>query len=160
MAKQMTEREDLIRDAVALVDRAEFVGGSVPPAVIGFRRDGSASVYFGDEPVYQFTSDYQLRRVYLLGILKAENGRLIRWEKTRTDHQVQMISRPLHPSDQAALLAEMRRMLSELHDGIGKKTIQAVRHVSQQGSDAVARAVEWLNNAPENFVVANCPASR
>ena len=60
MAHDDGHREDLSAEATALVRRAEFVAPAADrpndesPLVAGFRRDGSLSVYFGEDPVYQF----------------------------------------------------------------------------------------------------------
>ena len=49
MARQEQEREDLLREAVALVERIEVqTAREQGTVVIGFRRDGAASVYFDD----------------------------------------------------------------------------------------------------------------
>ena len=47
MAQRETNREDLLREATALVERAEIrIPGESEPIVVGFRRDGSASFFF------------------------------------------------------------------------------------------------------------------
>ena len=62
MAKHEASREDLIRDAVAMVDRAEYVSAAAETVVVGFRSSGAISFYFGDQPVYQFSTERKLRR--------------------------------------------------------------------------------------------------
>ena len=48
MARDEDSREDLLREATALVQRVELqVEGFAEPIVAGFRRDGAASFYFG-----------------------------------------------------------------------------------------------------------------
>ena len=80
MARDEGRREDLVAEATALVRRAEFVAatagrpGDEPPLVAGFRRDGSLSVYFGEDPVYQFGPEGRLRRAYVDGLLFRTQG--------------------------------------------------------------------------------------
>ncbi len=63
MARHEEEREDLMRDAKALVDRIELVvPGFEEPVVVGFRTNGAASFYFGQDAVYHFNSQLELRR--------------------------------------------------------------------------------------------------
>ena len=48
MARHEEDREDLLAEATALVERAELVvEGAAESVVIGFRRDGCASIYCG-----------------------------------------------------------------------------------------------------------------
>ena len=51
MAKEERDREDIFREATALVERVELSGivGQAEPVVIGFRRNGCGSIYFGVE---------------------------------------------------------------------------------------------------------------
>ena len=157
MAKHEASREDLIRDAVAMVDRAEYVSAAAETVVVGFRSSGAISFYFGDQPVYQFSTERKLRRVYWEGIVKAESGRLTRWTKTYHDHAVQMIATPLESAEQATMLAEMQRRLIALRDGLGSGTWRLTREVSQPGSHASVRVKQWLEDMPETFEVADSP---
>ncbi|MCA9269139.1 MAG: hypothetical protein KDA41_11745, partial [Planctomycetales bacterium] len=79
MAKQQHDREDLLREATALVVRAELqLNSDAHPVVAGFRQGGEASFYFGFDPVFQFNSERQLRRAFYDGrLIKAEQGALI-----------------------------------------------------------------------------------
>ena len=79
MAREEQDREDLLAEAVALVERIEIElpdgGGRV---VAGFRRDGCGSLYFDADPAYHFNTRHELRRAFSQGrLLKAERGRLV-----------------------------------------------------------------------------------
>lgn len=76
MARQEHDREDLLAEAVALVERIELRVGDWPQSVTaGFRRDGSASFYLTADEVYQFNTARQLRRAFLAGrLIKARHG--------------------------------------------------------------------------------------
>jgi hypothetical protein len=60
MARQESAREDLMREAVALVRRIELhVNGEPAPVVIGCRRDGAVSILRGDLAIpVDFESTY------------------------------------------------------------------------------------------------------
>ena len=70
MARTESHREDLMAEATALVRRAEFLdadGRSV--LVAGYRRDGSLSLYLGEDLVYHFDRDGRLKRGFVDGLL-------------------------------------------------------------------------------------------
>src|SRR2546421_10418921 len=103
MVRRESDREDLLREATALVERAEIrTPGEHEPIVVGFRRDGSASFFFGAHPVYQFNSAGEFRRGYIGGLLyKAERGRLIALRRERSDAEVALVRTELN-DDEAA----------------------------------------------------------
>jgi hypothetical protein len=75
MARTEADREDLMAEAVALVRRVELaLPGQDEPLVCGFRRDGSFSVYVGQDPVFHFDSRLRLRRAYRGGKLYRTQG--------------------------------------------------------------------------------------
>ena len=91
MARDQSSREDLLREATALVERIELrIAGPMSVkhdrddhVVVGFRANGSASFFFGEDPVYQFNSAGQLRRAYCGGLLiKAAHGRLVSLQRS------------------------------------------------------------------------------
>ena len=94
MAHYESDREDLLRQATALVERAEILlPGLTEPLVVGFRRDGSVSFFFGADPVYQFNAAGELRRAYLDGLLyKADRGRLVQMRARAVATEVVLVS--------------------------------------------------------------------
>ena len=85
MARKEQDREDLLSEATPLVERIELdVEGFPETIVVGFRRTGEGSVYFGPDPVYQFNGAGELRRGYRAGrLIKAEQGRLVFLDRLR-----------------------------------------------------------------------------
>ncbi|HEX3599001.1 MAG TPA: hypothetical protein VHU84_02590, partial [Lacipirellulaceae bacterium] len=77
MSREESQREDLIREATALVERIEISfdasvsndPDSPQQVIIGFRANGALSIFFGEDPVYQFNSAGDLRRAYWNGQL-------------------------------------------------------------------------------------------
>ena len=56
MARQESNREDLMQEATGLFRRVEWtVPFAHDPVVAGFKKNGAFSVYFGAEPVYLTT---------------------------------------------------------------------------------------------------------
>lgn len=162
MARQESEREDLLREATALVERIELApaeSGGGEHVVIGFRSDGALSIYFGSDPAYHFNSSGQLRRAFCGGLLlKAEQGRLISLERVRRDNEVQLVHRELLDEDQERFLAGMHaRMrdvlrLHEMHKFITVGQVPA-------DADVLSRAMSCLYQF-DNVKVADSPHAR
>ncbi len=117
MARQESDREDLLREATALVERIELApaAGDGKDVVIGFRRDGAASIYFGTDPAYHFNSSGELRRAYCDGLMyKAEHGQLVSLERIRRENEMQLVRRTLTDAKEAEFLATLLRRLREL----------------------------------------------
>ena len=146
MAQQEEDREDLLAEATALVERVELaLSGLAEPVVAGFRRDGSFSVFFGASPVYQFNRLGKLRRAYVDALLyKAQAGRLYSLRRERTAQAVNLWRAEL--SDQAAeqFLATAIAALQSLHAAIssGQVTI-AGQHPAE--ALVLPRVERWLS---------------
>jgi hypothetical protein len=65
MTRPELPREDLLRDAVAYSERVLLHLAAPPnPLFVGFRASGGISLYYDDDPVFQFNADGELRRAY------------------------------------------------------------------------------------------------
>jgi hypothetical protein len=152
------DREDLLRDATALVERIELtVDGFDEHVVVGFRKSGAASVYFGQDPVYHFNSAGELRRAFADGRLyKAEKGRLVSMERRRGEGVVALVGHDLSDPEMEAFLATMGRAFDALRD-----TIEAGRSVVVRQSpvdrDIIGRTTAWLTQLPGPPRMANRP---
>ena len=63
MARHEQDRDDLLREVTALVQRVEIrLADNSDSIVIGSRRDGSGSMFVGSDPVFQFNKQNGLRR--------------------------------------------------------------------------------------------------
>jgi hypothetical protein len=161
MSRRESDREDLLREATALVERAELsLPGCNEPVVVGFRRNGSANCYFGADPVYQFNAAGELRRAYLGGLLyKAERGRLIALRRERTENEVALVRSELTADETAAVQATLQNDLHRLNDALvsGSFTLRG-----QVPGDAhvVSRICEWLGHLPPTIGIARIPNAR
>jgi hypothetical protein len=154
-------REDLMAEAVALVERVELTidsGGG--PIVIGFRKDGCASFYFDQDPVYQFNTAGELRRAYLQGKrYKADKGALVALDKRRAAEEVQLVRQELSPAETAEILAEGKRRLEALQAALEARRFKIAGQVPQ-GADITGRALAWLTALPRPLVLARVPNAR
>jgi hypothetical protein len=150
MARDESAREDLLREATALVERVELrLAGdgseeSQSKVVIGFRANGSLSVFFGEDPVYQFNAAGELRRAYCDGrLFKADRGRLVSLERQRQHGVVQLLSRDLSNAEQTSFAATMQECLRRLSDGLEHGAYSVAGQVPAE-SDVLSRVRHWL----------------
>jgi hypothetical protein len=161
MARLDSDREDLLREATALVERVELViSGFEQPVVCGFRRDGSASFFFGPDPVFQFNTAFQLRRAFVGGkILKAEGGRLVALARVRASNEVSLVRHELTANEVLMLINDLRSNLQRL-----QAALEAERYTVNGQVPADARISEcvlaWLKNAPLAIEIASAPNVR
>jgi hypothetical protein len=158
MSREEKSREDLLREATALVVRAEFkTAGADESIVAGFRRDGAASFFFGQQIVYQFNIDGELRRGFLEGRLyKAERGRLVELTRNRTADSVDLLRHELTASEVIQFLCDARTRLEQLDDALSAPGLHIVGQVPP-GEDVVGRIRMWLDKLPAAILLANSP---
>ena len=74
--------------------------------LIGFRQGDQASIYCGEDPVFQFNGDGQLRRAYFDGCkFAAHEGRLTQLIRNRETTEIHLERQPISPDFQE-LIAE------------------------------------------------------
>jgi hypothetical protein len=164
MAREESEREDLLREATALVERIELqitssTGGEDAesvPIVIGFRSNGAISIFFGGDPVYQFNAAGALRRAYCDGALfKATHGKLISLERVRRPDEVQLLSRELTNGEEAAFMFRMQDRLRALAISLERGSFRINGQVPT-GADVLHRVKQWLA-AHDGMPIAKTP---
>lgn len=158
MAREESDREDLLREAVALVERVELRVADGPENVTaGYRDNGSLSLFFGPDPVWQFNAAGELRRGYLAGkLLKADGGRLVEMTRERTAESTRLLSRPLTTDEQNAVLRDALRRIGELHAALVAGTWELVGQVPKE-RDVAARLLRSLATLQSGFAVAASP---
>lgn len=159
MARKEQDREDLLREATALVERAEVRTASEPETVvIGFRRDGCASVYFGAEPAYHFNTRHELRRAFVEGQLwKAQAGRLVALSRERTEDQVQLTPQPLTDAQQQLALDALGTRLRQLATELSRTDTYSLVGQVPDEVDVLARVRGWLAGLRDTIIVAPRP---
>lgn len=158
MPRYESDREDLLREATALVERAELKLRDYPePIVIGFRRDGSGSVYVGTDPAWQFNTRGELRRAYVSGrLIKAEEGRLVALTRERSEEAVNLVRHRLGEAETAELLANCREWLQRLEVAIAASEYELEGQVPADG-EIVPRIQQWLMTFAVEIQVARRP---
>jgi hypothetical protein len=158
MARQQHDKEDLLREATALVERAELqVVGFDESVVAGFRRNGSASFFFASEPVYQFNEVGELRRGYQGDqLIKAERGGLVRLQRVRADRQVQLRRHELTESELAEYLIQLDDHLDLLQARLAASEFTLLGE-HPPGAEVIARVLAWLEQRPRPTPIASRP---
>lgn len=164
MARNESDREDLIREATALIDRVEYqVSFTNESVVVGFRRDGSISFFMGPDKVFQFNSQDELRRGYFDGhLLKAERGKLVRLSRKRLDGEVQLVRHELNRSEEQAILSVVGESIAAIRDELSAGTAKPIRMVSSElntdpHTDAHERVSAWITGWNGDIVFAASP---
>lgn len=162
MAREETDREDLLREATALVERIEFAPQDEPAAehvVAGFRAESALSLFFGSDPVYQFNSAGQLRRAFAGDLLvKADRGRLVSMRRMRQHREVQLVRHELSEEEQAVFISDMHYRLRELLSQLDAGHLNIVGQVPP-AADVLGRVREWLATH-ELIAIAHSPHVR
>jgi hypothetical protein len=158
VAREEHDREDLLAEATALVERAELhVAGEPAPVVIGFRRDGSASAYFGAEPAFHFNLAGELRRAYDGGLLyKAEAQRLVSLNRQRVAGEVQLLRHELNDEETRRFCQELVERFTRLRSALVQGDWRLIGQVPSS-SDVVARIRCWLDELTLPPPIASSP---
>lgn len=158
MARHAQDREDLLRDAKALVERIELHVPSGDPAAeifAGFRNNGALSIYFGQDLAYHFNSQGELRRAFSEGrLVKSERGRLVALKTARTTEEVAMLRHEMSPDEQARFCASMLCHLSSFQKLLADRQWTVAGEVPG-GGNVVQRLEAWLTNHSEISIAAS-----
>lgn len=158
MAREIHEREDLLRDATALVPRIQLrlMRDTSPLEVFAGFRGESLSLYFGDDPVYHFNAAKELRRGFVDDrLIKAEKGKLIAWSPDRNDERTDMLRHDLTEAEQQKFCAAMLEWIDWLRAELSVERFEVVGQVPPDG-DALSRLLQWSASF-DNVKIAKSP---
>ncbi len=168
MAREESPREDLMREATALVERIELLprrrfeflplpkGEGFQTIVAGFRADGAMSVFFGEDPVYQFNAAGELRRAYCGKLLlKGVRGRLVSLQRVRSASEVQLVRHELTDVEQNDFLAALKNRLHRLAEMLAAGDCEARRRAPPD-ADVLGHVQAWLATH-DSYTIAVCP---
>jgi len=158
MARHEEDREDLIREAIALPDRVELsVTGFEAPITIGFRTNSAMSIFIGQDPVYQYDPDGRLRRAFVGGLLyRSQHSTLAMLRRERTETQTVLLRTDLGDGELALFREAMQSVLNVLHQKLTALEFRTLRcvpesvdHISRilAALEAVQAADPWLSAA-------------
>ncbi len=116
MARREADREDIMREALALRRRVSLsVPGSDESVVCGVRANGCWSFYLDPDQVYQVDDELRLRRAYVEGFLYRTQGTtLARLHRDRSDVETTLVRTDLTPVELAQFLAQTASELQQL----------------------------------------------
>jgi hypothetical protein len=161
MARDERDREDILREATALVERAELsIAAYAEPVVIGFRRNSAGSIFIGADPVYQFNSSGQLRRAFSGGrLIKAERGALVALDRRRYESEVQLVRHEFSADETAQFVATLQQHVARLRNSLRGGQFTCLGQVPKD-ADVIARIREWLDAFPRDIEVARTSHAR
>jgi hypothetical protein len=158
MARHEAHREDLLAEATALVERIELqIPDEIEPVVVGFRRGGEASIYFGQDLAWHFNAAGELRRAFRNDeLLKADRGRLAGLTRRRTEAETQLVRRDLDAAETERHLADLGARLVRLRDALETGGAKVQRQVPED-ADVRSRVAAWLANRQGRVAIARHP---
>ena len=146
MARVETDREDLLREAVALVRRMELSvspGGDV--IVVGFRPTGWLSVYFDADPMYQFDELGRLRRAYINGLLyRSEGSTLAQLQRQRSEAETTLVRRDLCGESLVEFQQQAHAKVRWLQELLRNGGVTISRQVPPDDSSLTTDVLEFL----------------
>lgn len=158
MARTEDDREDLMREAVALPNRVELtVGGFDEFITIGFRANAAMSIFIGPDSVYQFDAEGRLRRSFVDGLLyRSQHTTLARLKRERSETQTSLLRTDLSEEDLLEFRRTMQSLLSSLEQKLAVGDFKTIRCVPESSNHisrilvalATVRGAEpWLSPA-------------
>jgi hypothetical protein len=131
VARNEVDREDLMREAVALTRRVELcVSGETAPIVVGIRDNGCWSVYFGGDPVFHFDAEGRLRRAFVDGhLFRSQGTGLSRLTRLRTDRESNLLRYDLPPQELADFWCAAGPRLCRLADSVRDGTARVLAQI-------------------------------
>ncbi|MEM6470530.1 MAG: hypothetical protein AAF802_13320 [Planctomycetota bacterium] len=166
MAKEKNDRENLMRDGVAMARRALMWIDSAE-VFIGFRGEsegrGPASLYWNQDPVYQFNSAGQLRRLFLEGRrYKAERGQIFVLDQPceidPTSQRLMLKAVPVSSDETLRILAELDGRLKDLAAFLTNAgRMECIGMTDNEFRECV---LAWIRGLPSPLAIAKSPSVR
>jgi hypothetical protein len=119
MARKSHDREDLFRDGIQMPIRGRTLVDGIE-VVVGFRAGGAASLYWDQDPVYQFNSQHELRRVFLAGVrYAADRGVLVKLNQVSAAsiadvERLKLLHQQIAEIESSKIQDSLQRFLSQL----------------------------------------------
>ena len=156
MAQHEVDREDLMREAVALPHRVELsVNGFESLITIGFRSNSAMSIFIGQDPVYQFDPEGRLRRAFVDGLLyRSQHTTLAMLKRERTDTQTLLLRTDIADdalqSFRGTMLFSLQILEQKLNSAdftIRRSVPDAISHITriQSALASIRRTESWLS---------------
>lgn len=157
MARIEADREDLFEEFRAATHKWELrVAGIAAHTVLGVRKDGRISFYFGGDPCYHFSSNHELQRAFAEGWLYRSQGTtLARLHRERTPDATSLIRHDLSQAELNQFLETMRAHLSQLQTALGHDGVQLIRAEPENASlQLIEERLAIILSHPEHLAAA------
>ena len=156
MAINRETREDLMRDATAYVRRLIIRKTQSGETIfVGMRQQGSWSVYFGEDPVYQFNAQCELRRVHFEAQnFAATDGKLHWLQRTHVGGRVE-INKIYAADTERRILVDCLKRLNELTELMQSGAAEAADRIPVGDRELVADLLESIRVASSDLQIAH-----
>ena len=156
MAIHPAAREDLMRDATAYTRRLMLrVSPTGEGIFVGLRQQGGWSIYFGEDPVFQFNDEGKLRRVHFANQnYAAVEGKLCWLQRSRSGGRVE-IERIYSAEAERQMLAVCLSRLRELAELMLTNSVKIVDRVPVEDRELVEDVAKMLRNTAQDLEIAN-----
>lgn len=146
MARDESDREDLLAEATALVRRAEWhVPELAGPVLLGERDNGWFSMYLGQDQYYQFDAENRLRRAYVAPVLYRTQGvTLARMIRDRTNDATVLRRIDLSEVELAVFRSELRQTLLDVSQALQQPGICPSRFAPEETPEVAVELVGRL----------------
>lgn len=126
------DREDLMREATALRERAEFrIPNEAESVIAGYRTDGALSIYFGPDPCFHFDPQGRLRRAFVAGdLFRTQGETLARLRRSRTAEAVELQRHDLPLQERDEFLAAARDRLRAFAEALASNHADCLEQIS------------------------------
>lgn len=149
MAKDASDREDLLREATGFSQRIELQIANVPTSVFcGFRNNGAFSLYWGQETVIQFNTKHELRRGFWRDRMVASYKRHLHWLESEGADRVRLKRTAFTESESKAFLLVVENCLRELAESLQNQDLVSVVGRVPVDVEVEHEVLAWLQNLP------------
>lgn len=147
MARQSSEREDLMAEAITLVPRVQFtLVESRRQVVAGQRVDGRWSIFLDGDPVYQFDRLHRLRRAFVDGNLyRTQTDTLARLTRQESAAATTLLRHDLTESELADFFQRMCAELGAIRRAIHSGEIQDLQTIPDN-TDFLPQLADGMNH--------------
>lgn len=164
MARNETEKEDLLAEGVNLPERGRITSPNHREWVAGWRNGQSLSLFVDQDPVFHFNASGEIRRAYVDGRkLTAKDAELFELVRVPNESgRVSLVHQPLTEEETGHFQALLNRCLNELNDALNLCGDQSSpsHHIETIGIETTQfrhRLAEWIDTHPAPMRIAELP---
>ena len=156
MAINRAARENLMRDATAYTRRLMLRSAQSDERIlIGLRQQGGWSIYFGEDPVYQFNDQCKVRRVHGANqSYAATDGKLYWLQRNQLGGRVE-IQRTYSADTERRMLADCLQRLQELAARMLSNSVEIVERLPVDDREIAEDVAKMIRKTVQHLEIAN-----